>query len=151
LFDELEIWSVGTFPLEDIPAELAASIEDKRRVVTIEEHYRSGGLGEALSYALLTSGVVPRSFVCPVPAVEQEMIAHVHGRRVRSDQGRQQRFAFRRSRVVDFVVAVERPDSLERRAGCGRVDRHVHACGCLCARRAGQREQREQEWPRSTR
>jgi transketolase len=64
LFDELEIWSVGTFPLEDIPAELAASIVDKRRVVTIEEHYRAGGLGEALSNALLTSGVVPRSFVC---------------------------------------------------------------------------------------
>ncbi len=61
LLDELEIWSVGTFPLEPLPAELSASIEAKRRVVTMEEHYRAGGLGEALSHLLLTSGVVPGS------------------------------------------------------------------------------------------
>jgi transketolase len=61
LLDELEIWSVGTFPLESIPSELAASIGEKRRVVTIEEHYRSGGLGEALSHLFLTTGVVPSS------------------------------------------------------------------------------------------
>lgn len=64
LFDELEIWSVGTFPLEAIPAELAASIAQNGRVVTIEEHYRAGGLGEALSYALLSSGVIPKSLDC---------------------------------------------------------------------------------------
>jgi transketolase len=61
VLDELEIWSVGTFPLEAVPAELAASIRDKRRVITIEEHYRAGGLGEALSHLLLTSNVVPGS------------------------------------------------------------------------------------------
>jgi transketolase len=61
LLDELEIWSVGTFPLENIPSELAASIEDKRRVITIEEHYRAAGLGEALSHLFLTAGVVPKS------------------------------------------------------------------------------------------
>lgn len=64
LLDELEIWSVGTLPLEELPAELAASIKEKQRVITIEEHYGAGGLGEALSYALLTSGVVPASFAC---------------------------------------------------------------------------------------
>lgn len=64
LLDELEIWSVGTFPLEDMPEELAASIQEKRRVITIEEHYRAGGLGEALSHSLLTSGVVLESLVC---------------------------------------------------------------------------------------
>lgn len=64
LLDELEIWSVGTFPLEAIPASLAQSIEEKGQVITIEEHYRAGGLGEALSYSLLTSGVRPRSLVC---------------------------------------------------------------------------------------
>ncbi|HYP98954.1 MAG TPA: hypothetical protein VER96_09780, partial [Polyangiaceae bacterium] len=63
LLDELEIWSVGTFPLDDIPAELAASIAEKRGVITIEEHYRAGGLGEALSHSMLTSGIVPRSLV----------------------------------------------------------------------------------------
>jgi transketolase len=61
LFDELEIWSVGTFPLADLPAELSASIRQKRRVVSIEEHYRSCGLGEALSHLLLTSNVIPAS------------------------------------------------------------------------------------------
>jgi transketolase len=61
LLDELEIWSVGTFPLVDLPAELSASIREKRRVITIEEHYRSCGLGEALSHLLLTSKVIPSS------------------------------------------------------------------------------------------
>ncbi len=64
LLDELEIWSVGTFPMADIPAELSASIREKGRVITIEEHYRSCGLGEALSHLLLTSGVVPESLTC---------------------------------------------------------------------------------------
>ena len=64
LLDELELWSVGTFPLEDLPAELVTSIKAKRRVVTLEEHYRACGLGEALSYLLLTSGLAPESMVC---------------------------------------------------------------------------------------
>jgi len=62
LLDELEIWSVGTFPLDDLPAALVASLAEKRRVVTIEEHYRSCGLGESLSHLLLRQGVCPRSF-----------------------------------------------------------------------------------------
>src|SRR5450631_997740 len=64
LLDELEIWSVGTFPLEDIPDALAASIKEKRRVITIEEHYLACGLGEALSYLFLKSGAIPESLVC---------------------------------------------------------------------------------------
>lgn len=62
LLDELELWSVGTFPIEDVPAELAASITAKGRVVTIEEHYLAGGLAEALSYQLMRQGVSPSSF-----------------------------------------------------------------------------------------
>jgi transketolase len=61
LLAELEIWSVGTLPLEFLPAELTASIRDCGRLVTLEEHYRACGLGEALSHLLLTSGVLPRS------------------------------------------------------------------------------------------
>jgi len=64
LLDELEIWSVGTFPLEELPTELVTSIREKRHVITIEEHYRAGGLGEALSHSMLTTGVIPESFVC---------------------------------------------------------------------------------------
>ena len=61
LLDDIEIWSVGMFPIEDIPAELSASIGEKRRVVIIEEHYGACGLGEALSHLFLTRGVVPQS------------------------------------------------------------------------------------------
>ncbi len=62
LLDELELWSVGVLPLTALPAELATSIREKRRVVTLEEHYRACGLGEAVSHSLLTSGVIPESF-----------------------------------------------------------------------------------------
>lgn len=62
LLDDLEIWSVGTLPLDELPADLVASIEEKLRVVTIEEHYLSCGLAEALSYQLLRRGVCPQSF-----------------------------------------------------------------------------------------
>ncbi|MEO6603823.1 MAG: transketolase, partial [Polyangiaceae bacterium] len=50
--------------LSDIPAELAASIKEKRRVVIIEEHYGACGLGEALSYLFVKSGAVPDALEC---------------------------------------------------------------------------------------
>jgi transketolase len=62
LLEDLEIWNVGTLPLEEIPADLLASIKEKRRLVTIEEHYRSCGIGEAVSYLLLREGVPALSF-----------------------------------------------------------------------------------------
>jgi transketolase len=62
LLDDIEIWSVGMLPIDDIPADLTASIREKRRVVTIEEHYGACGLGEALSHLFLTHAVFPQSF-----------------------------------------------------------------------------------------
>lgn len=62
LLDDLEIWNVGTFPLEALPADLIASINEKQRVVIIEEHHLACGLAEAVSYLLLRGGVHPRSF-----------------------------------------------------------------------------------------
>jgi transketolase len=62
LLEDIEIWSVGMLPIDDIPADLTASIREKRPVVTVEEHYRSCGLGEALSHLFLTRAVFPRSF-----------------------------------------------------------------------------------------
>jgi len=64
LLDDIELWSVGTLPVDDLPAELTASIQEKGRVVTIEEHHGAGGLGEALSRLLLTHAVLPTSFSC---------------------------------------------------------------------------------------
>ena len=62
LLDDLEIWNVGVLPLDDIPAALIASIQEKQRLVTIEEHYRACGMAEAVSCLLLTHGVSLRSF-----------------------------------------------------------------------------------------
>jgi transketolase len=62
LLDDIELWSVGMLPIDDIPADLTASITEKRRVVTIEEHYGACGLGEALSHLFLTHAVFPQSF-----------------------------------------------------------------------------------------
>ncbi len=64
LFDDIEIWSVGRLPIDDIPADLGASIRERRPIVTIEEHYGACGLGESLSHVFLTCGVVPQSFTC---------------------------------------------------------------------------------------
>jgi len=61
LLEDIEIWSVGMLPIDDIPADLTASIREKRPVVTVEEHYRSCGLGEALSHLFLTHAVFPQS------------------------------------------------------------------------------------------
>jgi transketolase len=62
LLEDLEIWSVGTMPIEELPADLVRSIQDGRPVVTIEEHHRACGLGEALSHLLLTRALFARSF-----------------------------------------------------------------------------------------
>lgn len=62
LLDEMEVWSVGVLPLVDLPAELRTSIREKRRLLTIEEHYGACGLGEALSHALLEQALVPEQF-----------------------------------------------------------------------------------------
>jgi len=62
LLDDIEIWSVGILPIADLPVELITSIREKRRLVTIEEHYGSCGLGEALSHMFLRQAVLPESF-----------------------------------------------------------------------------------------
>ncbi|MFL5306670.1 MAG: transketolase family protein [Polyangia bacterium] len=62
LLDDLEIWNVGMLPLGELPPDLIASIGEKQRLVTLEEHYLACGMAEALSHLLLASGVCPKSF-----------------------------------------------------------------------------------------
>ncbi|HVY41174.1 MAG TPA: transketolase [Polyangia bacterium] len=62
LLDDVEIWSVGTLPLGEPPPELLASLEEKQRLVTLEEHYLACGMAEAVSHLLLAKRVCPRSF-----------------------------------------------------------------------------------------
>lgn len=58
----LEVWSVGCFPFEPMPAALLESIARTRRVLTAEEHLAAGGLGEAVAAALLQQAVGPLDF-----------------------------------------------------------------------------------------
>jgi transketolase len=62
LLAELEIWSVGTLPVDDLPVDLATSLREKRKVAILEEHYAACGLAEAVSRLLLTQAVLPTSF-----------------------------------------------------------------------------------------
>jgi transketolase len=62
LFDDLEIWTVGMLPFGDIPSDLVASLQEKQRLVTLEEHYVACGMAEALSHLLLAKGACPRRF-----------------------------------------------------------------------------------------
>lgn len=51
--DTVDLWTVGEFPLAEIPQEFKDSIMRIGRLVTVEEHYRSGGLAECLAPFLL--------------------------------------------------------------------------------------------------
>jgi len=82
-----------------------------------------------------------------VTAVEEEVIAHVHGRGVRGGDRAEQRRPLRGGRVVDLVPAVKRPDPLERRSGGGGVDRQVHGRGRGRAARGAGGEQSGRQCP----
>lgn len=45
----VDLWSIGEFPIAQIPENFRASVVNTGRLVTIEEHYRSGGLLENLA------------------------------------------------------------------------------------------------------
>ena len=55
LIDDVEIWSVGIFPLHGLPAEVVSSVKTKRKVLTLEEHYGQCGLNETIASLLLDS------------------------------------------------------------------------------------------------
>lgn len=59
LCDDLEVWALSIFPIDNIPPELAASIEQTGKVITIEEHRGEGGMREMLSYHLLQNTGAP--------------------------------------------------------------------------------------------
>jgi transketolase len=53
LLDAVELWNVSVFPIRELPPPLLSSIRQKRKVVTMEEHYGQCGLHEALAPLLL--------------------------------------------------------------------------------------------------
>jgi transketolase C-terminal domain/subunit len=51
--NDLEIWVVSVFPIDDVPADLVHSINSTKKLITIEEHAGECGLRETLSYHIM--------------------------------------------------------------------------------------------------
>jgi len=58
-----DLWSVGQFPVLSLPDEFLASVKKAKRIITLEEHYRAGGLAESLSPLLLSAVSEPITFI----------------------------------------------------------------------------------------
>ncbi|MBL7789248.1 MAG: hypothetical protein JNL75_05375 [Chitinophagales bacterium] len=58
----IEIWLVSILPLEKFPESLIHSINQKKKLVIIEEHVKEGGLGESVIYEIFQSGIQLNSF-----------------------------------------------------------------------------------------
>lgn len=59
LLNDLEIWLVSKYPVNDIPAELAESVHHVKNVIIIEEHQGQCGLHETMASLLLKQLTVP--------------------------------------------------------------------------------------------
>lgn len=60
--NEVDFFIVNRMPFTTLPAELANSIRTSRRVVTVEEHIPTGGLGQAVSSLILKEGLAVDKF-----------------------------------------------------------------------------------------
>jgi transketolase len=49
----VDLWAVGEFPISQLSADFIRSVAHTKRLITVEEHYRSGGLYENLAPFLL--------------------------------------------------------------------------------------------------
>lgn len=54
---DFAIWTLGLFPFPSLPVELVEQIKVTKKIVLIEEHVQSGGLGEAIAVELLSLGI----------------------------------------------------------------------------------------------
>ncbi len=59
----VDLWSIGQFPVLDLPEEFLVSVKKAKKVITLEEHYRAGGLAESLSPLLLSTVSEPITFI----------------------------------------------------------------------------------------
>jgi transketolase len=58
-----EIWVLGELPLQEhLPSAFLASLQEKRDLAIVDEHVRTGGLGEALACRLLMEGISLKKF-----------------------------------------------------------------------------------------
>ena len=61
--ESVDLWSIGQFPVLALPDEFIASVKKAKKVITLEEHYRSGGLAENLGPLLLSSVSEPITYI----------------------------------------------------------------------------------------
>jgi transketolase len=59
----VDLWSVGQFPVLSLPDQFVSSVRRVKKVITLEEHYRSGGLAESLSALLLSTMSEPITYL----------------------------------------------------------------------------------------
>lgn len=60
----IDLWSVGEFPICKLPPGLLHSIRHTRRIMTIEEHYCSGGLAESMAFHLVNENNISFTSLC---------------------------------------------------------------------------------------
>ncbi len=63
MYQQLEIWVVSIFPLEEMPVELIDSVQKCKKVLTMEEHSGNGGLNEAIAPFLLKIQASPSKYI----------------------------------------------------------------------------------------
>ncbi|MDP1728146.1 MAG: transketolase C-terminal domain-containing protein [Bacteroidota bacterium] len=55
---DLDIWVIGMVPFDTLPIELIESINHSAKVLTIEEHYAAGGIGELVASHILKNPTI---------------------------------------------------------------------------------------------
>jgi transketolase len=60
--NHLDLYSLKSLPLQDIPSELKESITRTQSLVVVEEHMKAGGLGELLAHLFMEAGVRLKCF-----------------------------------------------------------------------------------------
>lgn len=61
--DDLEVWLLSIFPVNEVPAELKAKINETQKVLTIEEHNGQAGMHETLASLILQNGLTIKKYV----------------------------------------------------------------------------------------
>ncbi len=51
--DAVELWTIGEFPVRELPEELISAVQRTGKLLTLEEHYLSGGLAENIAPLLM--------------------------------------------------------------------------------------------------
>lgn len=76
---DLEIWTLGIIPYTMFPSELVKKINQAQKVITIEEHFAAGGIGELLSSELLRNTNINKTGLTVLSLFAQGYISGNYG------------------------------------------------------------------------